>query len=132
MLDSAKSIIISALNEKFPDVRFSSRIPEDKPDYFVTVDRIGGGRGSFATRDPRFLIEVYSLDEDTAEIIAENIELQLPKLKQVNKNIVSVKPDRNLVEYSDADTEYTKFQLTCTAKIRLVDSDVNNDSILGE
>lgn len=72
----------------------------------------------------RFLVEIYDKDEDNAEALAERVEEKLRRIRTTS--ILSVSPDSNIVEYSDVDRDYFKYQMTCTCRIQIRQDEVDN------
>lgn len=99
-------------------VRVSTQMPEEKPDQFVIVSRIGGGAEDWATRNPRFLVECYAKSEITAETLGEKVwELWKTGLRD-NDTIIWSAPDNNLARNLDPDPKLHRFQFTANVQVR--------------
>lgn len=122
-MDSTKSIMVGLI-QGLTTAPVSTVLPPDidKKDNFIVLSRIGGGRSNLATREGRFLIEVYAKDEDQAEVLAESIYMKLYHYH--DKKIIRCIPDNNLTQFNDSDLDYIRFQFTSTALIRLTQQEL--------
>lgn len=109
-------LVVKALTAAL-GVRVSTKKPRDLLDRYVIVSRIGGSSGTFATADPRYLVECYAPDELAAEEFAELVLATWRGLR--THGIIYGSDDRNLVPYDDPDTSHSRFQFTGGVKIRL-------------
>lgn len=114
---ASQVIAVELLKSALPGVRISTNKPENPPDRFVVVSRIGGGSEDWATRDPRFLIECFSTNEVDAETLAQNAWEAWHSVR--TPEIHSGSPDNNLVRYSDPDPKLNRFQFTAGLKLRV-------------
>lgn len=112
----AQAIVTKALREAL-GVHVSTQKPRDVPERYVLVSRIGGSSGTFATSDPRFLVECYAPDELAAEIFAEEVVAVWRGLR--SHGIVHARDDQNLVPNADPDTSRVRFQFTGGVRIKL-------------
>lgn len=109
-------LVVKALSAPL-GVRVSTQKPRDLPERYVIVSRIGGSSGTFATADPRYMIECYAPDELSAEAFAEQVLATWRGLR--THGIVDARDDKNLVPNRDPDTTHFRFQFTGGVKIRL-------------
>lgn len=98
-------------------VRVSTQKPDNLGDRYVIVSRIGGSSGTFATSDPRFLVECYAPTEYEAEVFAEQVAATWRRLR--TGGIVRGYDDQNIVPNRDPDTTHSRFQFTGGVKIKL-------------
>lgn len=113
----AQAVVTAALREAL-GVHVSTQKPRTvPPGRYVLVSRIGGSSGTFATSDPRFLVECYGPDELDAETFAEEVLATWRGLR--SHGIVDARDDQNLVPNADPDTSHVRFQFTGGVKIRL-------------
>ncbi|MBV7294929.1 hypothetical protein KRX51_03220 [Corynebacterium sp. TAE3-ERU12] len=110
-------VAVQALTEATGE-QVSTRLPAQPAEKFIVVSRIGGGASTFATSDPRFLIECYASDELLAEEFAEQVRAAWRDLR--THDVVRAYDDDNVVRQDDpnTDTRY-RFQFTGGLKIRL-------------
>lgn len=112
----AQSIAVKALRDAL-GVRVSTKKPSKLDDRYVIVSRIGGSSSTFATSDPRFLVECYALTELEAEAFAEQVAVAWRRLR--THGIVYAYDDQNLVPNNDPDTSHVRFQFTGGLRIVL-------------
>ncbi|MEY8565205.1 hypothetical protein AALF15_01360 [Corynebacteriaceae bacterium 7-707] len=112
----AQKVVVAALSEAL-GVRVSTQKPRELPERYVIVSRIGGSSGTFATSDPRFLVECYAPDEVSAEEFAEEVIATWRRLR--SHGIVDARDDQNLVPNRDPDPSRVRFQFTGGVKIKL-------------
>lgn len=98
-------------------VRVSTQKPRELEDKYVIVSRIGGSSQTFATSDPRFLVECYAPTEYEAEMFAEQVAAAWRVLR--SGGIVWGYDDRNITQNADPDTSRYRFQFTGGVKIKL-------------
>lgn len=113
---AAQKVVVAALSEAL-GVRVSTEKPRDLPERYVIASRIGGSSGTFATSDPRFLVECYGPDEGDAEEFAEEVIATWRRLR--SHGIVDARDDQNLAPYPDPDPSHVRFQFTGGVKIKL-------------
>lgn len=113
---SATAILVKALT-KLLGVRVATRLPENKPDRFVLVSRIGGGADDWATRNPRFLIECFATSELAAEALGEQVWEAWPKLR-ADPAVMWASADHNLARYDDPDLTLCRFQFTASLQLK--------------
>lgn len=110
-------LVVKALTAAL-GVHVSTKKPRTVPaGRYVLVSRIGGSSGTFATADPRYLVECYGTDDLDAEEFAELVLATWRGLR--THGIVHGADDRNLVPYADPDESHSRFQFTGGVKIRL-------------
>lgn len=113
----AQAVVTRALRDVL-GVHVSTQKPRQVPDgRYVIVSRIGGSSSTFATSDPRFLVECYGPDELDAETFAEEVLATWRTLR--TPQIVDARDDQNLVPNRDPDTSHVRFQFTGGVKIKL-------------
>lgn len=113
----AQAVVTKALRESL-GVHVSTQKPRKVPTgRYVIVSRIGGSSSTFATSDPRFLVECYGVDELDAEAFAEEVIATWRCLR--TPQIVDARDDQNLVPNRDPDESHVRFQFTGGVKIRL-------------
>lgn len=93
--------------------------PADKtPDEFVVISRIGDATTTFATADPRFLVEVYATDELRAEELAQHVRQAWCSMR--SHGVLWGHADRNLMRMDNPDTAgHSRFQFTGGLKVSL-------------
>lgn len=96
-------------------VHVGTRKPASPGSEFIVVSRIGGGRESFATTAPRFLVECYHTDEIEAEELALAAEHALRG--SVGRHysggvITHWTGDGNLVHFPDPNSNHVRFQFS--------------------
>ncbi|WP_010540376.1 hypothetical protein [Dietzia alimentaria] len=96
-------------------VHVGTRKPAPGVEEFVVVSRIGGGRDSFATSAPRFLVECYHPGEIEAEELALAAEHALRG--SVGRTysggvITGWDGDDNLVNFPDPNSSHVRFQFS--------------------
>ena len=114
---SGKAVAVAALKQALPGVAVSTRMPTTRPDRHVIVSRIGGGARTFATSDPRFLVECYARDELAAEQLALEVEHAWKHLRSHGINYAS--SDDNVAENPSPDPNHYRVQFTGTLQIIL-------------
>lgn len=112
----AQAIVTLALREAL-GVHVSTKKPRTVPERYVLVSRIGGSSGTFATSDPRFLVECYAPDELSAEAFAEEVIAAWRGLR--SHGIIYARDDQNLVPNADPDETRVRFQFTGGVRIKL-------------
>ena len=117
---SGALVATQALRDRIDDlmgrpVPVSTRKPAKQPAEFIVVSRIGGGRESFATQAPRFLVECYHADELGAEKLALTAEhaLRAAVGRIYSGGVVNHwTGDDNLVNFPDPSTSHARFQFS--------------------
>lgn len=66
-------VAIDYLRPRFPGVPVQSRVPESRPDEFITVRRIGGQRRSLILDRPRVDIHCWAASEEDAEALTARV-----------------------------------------------------------
>ncbi|OLT55925.1 hypothetical protein BJF89_13960 [Corynebacterium sp. CNJ-954] len=112
----AQAVVVKALGDAL-GVRVSTQKPRELGDRYVIISRIGGSSLTFATSDPRFLVECYAPTEYEAEAFAEQVAAAWRVLR--SGAIVWGYDDRNIVPNADPDTSHYRFQFTGGVKIKL-------------
>lgn len=112
----AQPIAVAALAAA-AGIPVSTRKPDPLPERFVIVSRIGGGSTTFATTNPRFLIECYAPTELAAEDLAEHIRTLWCRLR--THGVIYAYDDDNLTRFDDPNPGRQRFQFTGGLTIRL-------------
>lgn len=113
---AAQAVATQALRDALGE-HVSTQKPRDVPERYVLVSRIGGSSRTFATADPRFLVECYAPDELSAEVFAEQVIAAWRGLR--THGITYAYDDQNLVPNADPDTTRVRFQFTGGVQIAL-------------
>jgi hypothetical protein len=113
---ASQAVVTRALRDAL-GVHVSTRKPREVPERYVLVSRIGGSSRTFATADPRFLVECYAPDDLTAEAFAEQVIAAWRSLR--SHGITHAYDDQNLVPNPDPDTTRARFQFTGGVQIAL-------------
>lgn len=93
----------------------STRKPTNQGTEFVVVSRVGGGRVTFATQTPRFLIECYHHGEIEAEELALASEHALRgSVGRIYSGgvVTHWSGDDNLVAFADPNSDHYRFQFS--------------------
>lgn len=114
---NSEVVAVQALSSALDGVLVAQEMPREKPEKFVLVSRIGGGVGSLATSDPRFLIECYAQGRVTAGDFAEQVHHAWLHLR--SHGVTKATSDNNLQPYESPDVNHVRFQFTGGLKIRL-------------
>lgn len=96
-------------------VSVSTRKPDPPGAEFIVMSRIGGGRESFATQAPRFLVECYHTNELAAEQLALTAEhaLRAAVGRSYAGGVVHHwTSDNNLVNFPDPNESHYRFQFS--------------------
>lgn len=112
----AQAIAIQALSGAL-GVRVSTKKPEKLGDRYVIVQRIGGSSTTFATSNPRFLVQCYAPSLLEAEQFGEEVIATWRRLR--THGIVDGYDDYNLTHYEDPDVSHARFQFTGGLTIKL-------------
>lgn len=112
----AQAVAIKALSGAL-GVRVSTKKPEKLGDRYVIVQRIGGTSSTFATSNPRFLVQCYAPTELEAEQFGEEVVAAWRALR--SHGIVHGYDDHNLVPYADPDVSHVRFQFTGGLTLKL-------------
>lgn len=114
---SATAIAVKALRDA-TGIRVSTQLPqpEKRPDEFIVISRIGGGSDDWATKNPRFLVECYSLREADAERVADGAWEAWQALRTPPVHYATV--DNNLTRYDNPDLKHHRFQFTAGLQLR--------------
>ena len=112
----AQAIAVKALSGAL-GVRVSTKKPEKLEDKYVIVQRIGGSSATFATSNPRFLVQCYAPTELEAERFGEEVVAAWRGLR--THGIVHGYDDYNLVPVADPDVSHARFQFTGGLTIKL-------------
>lgn len=115
---SATAIAVKALRDATGGMRVSTQLPqpEKRPDEFIIISRIGGGSDDWATKNPRFLVECYALNEADAERVADGAWEAWQKLRTPPVHYATV--DNNLTRYDNPDLKHHRFQFTAGLQLR--------------
>ncbi|MGP5931622.1 hypothetical protein [Corynebacterium glyciniphilum] len=113
----ASQVIVTRALRDVLGVHVSTQKPREVPERYVLVSRIGGSSRTFATADPRFLVECYGPDEVDAEGFAEEVIAAWRALR--SHGITHAYDDQNLVPNEDPDTTRVRFQFTGGVQIAL-------------
>lgn len=114
---SATAVAVKALRDA-TGLRVSTELPQPtkRPDEFVILSRIGGGSDDWATKNPRFLVECYALNEAAAERLADSVWETWQSLRTPNVHFATV--DNNLTRYDNPDLKHHRFQFTASLQLR--------------
>lgn len=96
-------------------IHVGTRKPVEKLSEFIVVSRIGGGRETFATTAPRFLVECYHTGEIEAEELALAAEHALRSAvgRTYSGGVITHwTGDDNLVNFPDPNTDLVRFQFS--------------------
>lgn len=113
---SSQAAAVKALSSAL-GVRVSTKKAEKLGDKYVIVQRIGGSSSTFATANPRFLVQCYAPTELEAERFAELVAATWRGLR--TNGIIYAYDDHNIVPLSDPDTSHVRFQFTGGLTIQL-------------
>lgn len=97
------------------EVRVGTRKPSKGVGEFIVISRIGGGRETYATQAPRFLVECYDPGEIEAEELALAAEHALRRSvgRTYSGGVVTHwSGDNNLVAFPDPNTDHYRFQFS--------------------
>lgn len=106
---AAQKVAVAALIEA-TGLRVSTRKPTTPPPEFVVVSRIGGSSTTYATSNPRFLVECFAADELAAEQLAERVITAWRTMR--THRIIWSSDDGNLARWDDPDPDHHRFQFT--------------------
>lgn len=114
-------VATQALRERLADLLGRAvHVGTRKPDLtkiveFIVLSRVGGGRETFATQAPRFLVECYHSGELEAEQLAMAAEHALRGAVGSTFSggaITHWSSDGNLVAFPDPNADHVRFQFT--------------------
>lgn len=97
------------------EVQVGTRKPSKGVDEFIVISRIGGGRETFATQAPRFLVECYHSDEISAEelALAADHALRGSVGRTFSGGVITHwTGDDNLVAFPDPNSDHFRFQFS--------------------
>lgn len=114
---AATPLVIQALNRGL-GARVSIEKPSAPTDSFVVVSRIGGDPETFATANPRYLVECYAPDYLEAEQFAEDAAHAWRTMRSHNARLGHSYTDR-IVHFDDPDERFVRFQFTAGVSILL-------------
>lgn len=117
---SGALIVTLALREVLDElvgraIQVGTRKPEKQGVEFIVVSRIGGGRETFATQAPRFLVECYHTGEIESEELALAAEHALRGAvgrTYAGGYITRWAGDDNLVHFPDPNSSHVRFQFS--------------------
>lgn len=117
---SGALVATQALRDRLDDllgrpVHVGTRKPGPGVNEFIVMSRIGGGRETFATQAPRFLVECYHPDEIGAEELALAAEHALRGAvgRTYSGGVINHwTGDGNLVAFPDPNSDHFRFQFS--------------------
>lgn len=114
---AATPLVIRALSQAL-GVRVSTQKPTAPPGRFIVVSLIGGDPDTFATVNPRFLVECYAPDSIEAEQFVNDVAHAWRSLRVHNNQLGHSYTDR-IVDFDDPDDRYHRYQFTAGITILL-------------
>lgn len=118
-LDTA-AIIIEALTDLL-DVPVSGSVPQDRPDTFVTVRRVGGPRLNLVADDATLTVEAWAESDTEANTLAEQASAAIRSLRGSSLDGVAVyriTEPSGPVELPDPVSEQHRSTFTVTVALR--------------
>ena len=115
-MTSSTAALIVYLKRKFPGVPVSNRVPTDRPEKFITVDRTGGQR-THLWDSPMFAVQAWAPTEVEASALADEVADAV--LAWQLDPIVAYSDVRSVYAFPDPDARVPRFQLTVSASLAL-------------
>lgn len=117
----AEAVLIAHLTEVLNGVPVSSRVPNPRPETFVRLTRVGGGRRDLVTDSPMVVFECWSDDEDTASDLGALVRAHVWAMRSEDVQGVSIgriTEVGGLQAYPDPATETPRYQFTASIDMR--------------
>jgi hypothetical protein len=115
-MTSSTAALIVYLKRKFPGVPVSNRVPTDRPEKFITVDRTGGKR-THLWDSPMFAVQAWAPTEVEASALADEVADAI--LAWQLDPIVAYSAVNAVYAFPDPDARVPRFQLTVSATLAL-------------
>lgn len=115
-MTSSTAALIVYLKRKFPGVPVSNRVPTDRPEKFITVDRTGGKR-THLWDSPMFAVQAWAPTEVKASALADEVADAI--LAWQLDPIVAYCAVNAVYAFPDPDARVPRFQLTVSATLAL-------------
>lgn len=113
---SSTAALIAYLARKFPGTSVSTRVPEQRPQRFITVERTGGQR-THLWDSPMFAVQAWAATEAEASALADEVAVAI--LDWQRESIVAYSDVRSVYAFPDPDARVPRFQLTASATLAL-------------
>lgn len=86
----AVALTIGYLSDEFPTVPVHKRVPNPRPDRFVTILRTGGPRRSFVVDDAQLTIDCWATDDAAVADLASEVRAAMNSMQGVVVDDVQV------------------------------------------
>lgn len=73
MMTTIESELVAFLKDALPDVYVAADVPADRPDYFITLERTGGGLDNVVRDTPTVAIQAWAPTRAEAMALAEDV-----------------------------------------------------------
>lgn len=113
---SSTAALIAYLTQRFPGTSVSNRVPETRPQRFITVERTGGQR-THLWDSPMFAVQAWAATEAEASALADEVANAI--LDWQLDPIVAYSDVRSVYAFPDPDSRVPRFQLTVSATLAL-------------
>ena len=113
---SSTAAFIAYLARKFPGTSVSTRVPEQRPQRFITVERTGGQR-THLWDSPMFAVQAWAATEAEASALADEVAVAI--LDWQREAFVAYSDVRSVYAFPDPDARVPRFQLTVSATLAL-------------
>ena len=113
---SSTAEFIAYLKRKFAGTSVSTRVPEQRPQRFITVERTGGQR-THLWDSPMFAVQAWAATEAEASALADEVAVAI--LDWQRESIVAYSDVRSVYAFPDPDARVPRFQLTVSATLAL-------------
>lgn len=113
---SSTAELIAYLKRALPGTAVSNRVPERRPQRFITVERTGGQR-THLWDSPIFAVQAWAATEAEASALADEVAVAV--LDWQRDAIVAYSDVRSVYAFPDPDARVPRFQLTVSASLAL-------------
>lgn len=113
---SSTAELIAYLKRALEGTAVSNRVPEHRPQRFITVERTGGPR-THLWDSPMFAVQAWAPTEVEASALADEVAVAI--LDWQASSIVAYSDVRSVYAFPDPDSRVPRFQLTVSATLAL-------------
>lgn len=102
-------------------VDVSTRVPNPRPDSFVRVKRVGGGRRDYVTEEPLVVVECWALTEPAASALGRLTQAHVFALAQTSDGgdyVRAVREVGGLQAFPDPTSSTPRYQFTVQMQTR--------------
>lgn len=116
-----EAAVVELCSEGFPDIPTATRVPSDRPDLFVRVNRTGGVIRARILDDAQITVEVWGTDEGEASetaIMLRDFLMSLRNIRTASGLVIATGEVGGIANDPDPDTRNPRYKFTIQITFR--------------